>query len=117
MIYRSWHLRFANFFKAMSTRIVSSDPVQHNRNMGEAPNSSVIAGRLYRADPSRLMYRFPVVMCVYGSGGGYMCVLQEKREGSSPFFKICSPDGFLCSGSVWTGVMRALEVQWHGSSW
>lgn len=86
MIYRSWHLRFANFLKAMSTRIVSSDPVQHNHNMGEAPNSSVLAGCLYRPDPSLLMCWFPVVMCVYSRGGGYMCVLQEKREGSPLVF-------------------------------
>lgn len=41
MIYCSWHLRLTNFVKAMSTRIASSDPVQHNHNMGETPNSSI----------------------------------------------------------------------------
>ena len=80
MIYCSWHLRFTNFLKTMSTGIAYSDPVQYKHNVGEAPNSSLIG---LPAQPQFcLPLLSPVVMYVY-LRWQRVCVFLKKKESGS----------------------------------
>lgn len=58
-------------------------------------------------------------MCVYmgGGGGGYMCVLQEKREGSLSGFLNVLPRWLPVLGLCVDKCDESPAVQWPGGSW
>ena len=88
MIYCSWHLRFTNFLKAISTGIAYSDPFQHKQDMGETTNSSIIG---MPARPGPFLFDVTISycdMCVCVGQWWQVCVFLEKKESGSPLFFI-----------------------------